>query len=818
MTLRFIDGFDHYSTAYIAKKYDNYSGVSISSDGRYGNCLSHANSASYVRKNFDNQQTLICGAAFKYTQLGAASATFCFYGSTNFQVVFRLNSTGNIEAYRGPSSVLLGTSSAIVPANKWVYLEFKVKVDNTAGTIDVRMNNTNILSLSDIDTQYTAVAYMNRVYLYGYTTGCKYDDVYICDGAGTRNNDFLGDCKVECLFPDANGSINEWTPSAGNNYACVDEQSEPDLTDYVSTTIEGLADLYSVSALEETVGFIYGLQPLVYARTNDAINVHDIAIEIKTYDAYFISADHELDTTSVYYGETQETNPSTGELWTIDEINSAEFGFSATINPTIQVTSQFVVEVLVSLGTIFIAGFNRTADVLLENTQIEFNLTNREDNCTFTVKNGDKPTEGQSVVFIVDDLVFGGIVDEMSDIPQTHDITWYDCKARDYTYQLDRRLVVEDYENYTADEIVRDIITKYCAGFTSTHVYTGAPLVEKKQFPYMKPSDCFKWLVNYVGWDWYVDSNKDVWFFNPNALEFPAPISIDATTETVRNISYTVDIEGLTNRVYVIGGTYLSDLLSPALEWKSDGLMTSWILPWEADYDSASLEVGGLPVTLGESGVDDETAFEYMLDSAKKTISCGTASTPADGTQMSLSCKIPLDVTTWDENKESQIAVAAIQGGDGIYESVIFDDSLTTLEAAIAVAQAEINDRADPIASGNFETFVTGWKPGQIVSINIPARGINNSYVVQKVTVTPYNVGSWKYKVYFGGRLVGLPDYLRAIVSAQQQSKDVLTAVLHKVYKEIEDMTVTDTFVSAVTSPPYVYNDIGSLYDFVELA
>lgn len=816
MALRFIDGFDHYSTGYISKKYDNYSGVAISSSGRHGNCLTHAGSTSYVRKNLDNQQTLICGAAFKYTQLGAGSATFCFYGSTNFQVVFKLNATGNIEAYRGPSTTLLGTSSAIVPANEWVYLEFKVKVDNTAGTIDVRMNNVNILSLSGIDTQYTAVAYSNRIYLYGYTTGCSYDDYYICDGTGTRNNDFLGDCKVECLFPDANGSINEWTPSAGENYACVDEQSEPDLTDYVSTTIEGLADLYSVSALEETVGFIYGLQPLVYARTNDAINVHDIAIEIRTYDAYFISADHELDTTSVYYGEVQETNPSTGELWTIDEISSAEFGFSATVCPTIQVTSQYVVEVLVSLGTIFIAGFNRTADVLIENTQVEFNLTNKEDNCIFTVKSGDKPSGGQSVVFIIDDIVFGGIIDTVSDEQQTHDLTWYNCKARDYTYQLDQKLVVEEYEGYTADEIVDDIIAKYCTAFTGNHVYTGAPVIDRIQFPYKKPSDCFKELAGYIGWDWYVDHEKDVWFFDPTEIEFAAPIDIEATTETVRDIGYNIEMEDLRNRVFVLGGTYLSDLLSPALEWKADGLLTSWTLPWEADYDGASLEVGGSPVTLGEAGVDDETAFEYMLDSAKKTLSCGTASAPADGIQMSLSCRIPQDVITQVDDKDSQTAIAAVQGGDGIYEHVITDDSLTTLGAAASLGQADLDEFADPIVTGSFKTYVTGWKPGQIVSINLPDRGIVNDYVIQKVIVTPYTVGAWEYKVDFGGRLVGLPDYLRSIISAQQ-AKDVTTNILHKIHKETENMTAADSLISAETSPPYLYDDAGSLYDFVEL-
>ena len=61
------------------------------------------------------------------------------------------------------------------------------------------------------------------------------DDLYVLDGTASTpaNNDFLGDVRVEGLDPNAAGSNAAWTPSAGANYACVNETPPTDDTSYV---------------------------------------------------------------------------------------------------------------------------------------------------------------------------------------------------------------------------------------------------------------------------------------------------------------------------------------------------------------------------------------------------------------------------------------------------------------------------------------------------------------------------------------------------------------------------------------------------------
>jgi hypothetical protein len=120
---------------------------------------------------------------------------------------------------------------------------------------------------------------------------------------------------------------------------------------------------------------------------------------------------------------------------------------------------------------------------------------------------------------------------------------------------------------------------------------------------------------------------------------------------------------------------------------------------------------------------------------------------------MSLTARQDIDVITMVEDLESQAAIAAVQGGDGVYEHVIVDDSLTTIQAAEAAGMADLREHANPRVKGSFETEVPGWVPGQIVNINLPDRGVVGEYLVQKVSLSPTwaSPSIWTYRIDYGG-------------------------------------------------------------------
>lgn len=453
---------------------------------------------------------------------------------------------------------------------------------------------------------------------------------------------------------------------------------------------------------------------------------------------------------------------------------------------------------------LYIAGIDRypAADDVIK---IEQALTYEVDTCSFNVA-GSKPAKGSEVIIEDDDAgrLFAGLITSVEIVDKDLQIWAIECD--DYSNLLDRKLVVERYQGKTADWIFKDIAEKYCPDFTVEGVRSGAPEIEDtgSDMYYIFPSAAFKWLCEYVGWHWQPSYYKDLGLFSTDDLVSPAPLKLEPGGP-FRFGGHRIDEEGgIRNRVYVLGGTMLSD--PQGVERKADGVARIWNLPWGPH--ECSFKVGEVPVTLGIENVDKESDYDFLLNFSEKYIRCcsGT-STPAAGATMSLTAQQDIDVITMVEDEESQAAIAAIQGGDGVYEYVITDDSLVTIEAAEAAGLADLREHANPNVSGDFETEVDGWAPGQLVNIALPDRGAEGTFLIQRVTITPFNPSLWTYKIEYGGRVKGIADYLAALISSQQNRKTADTAILHKFVYGQEAIGVTDELITTPRTLPYVCGD-----------
>jgi hypothetical protein len=102
------------------------------------------------------------------------------------------------------------------------------------------------------------------------------------------------------------------------------------------------------------------------------------------------------------------------------------------------------------------------------------------------------------------------------------------------------------------------------------------------------------------------------------------------------------------------------------------------------------------------------------------------------------------------------------------------------------------------------------WQPGQIVEINLPDRGVEGEYLIQRVTITPTwsNPSIWTYRIDYGGRLLGIADFLKALVSAQQKKRNIepSKSIQKYVYGE-ETLELKDELYSATRALPYVCGD-----------
>ena len=337
MTLLFTDSFDHYATADILTKYDDLVNANgntqvVESGGRFSNRMKNTNSSNYVTKIIPTaRQTVIAGRAFNITGTVASDRILIAFldGASTVHTDVRYTTDSKIIVTRNGTQ--LG-SAILTTANTWHYIELKVKVDDSTGTYEARLDGVSIISGTGADTRNGGNATADRVKFGPSVAGNatiddRMDDVYICDDQGSTNNNFLGDVRIECLFPNGDGNSSQLVGSDGNsvnNYLLVDESTPNSDTDYVESSTVGDKDTYAMTNLTSTTGTVYGIQILPFARKTDA-GTRSIKSVTRLSATEEDSADKPLSTGYTYYPDIRETKPG-GGAWSISDVNSAEVG------------------------------------------------------------------------------------------------------------------------------------------------------------------------------------------------------------------------------------------------------------------------------------------------------------------------------------------------------------------------------------------------------------------------------------------------------------------------------------------------------------
>lgn len=337
--LRFCDSFDHYATAQIGQKWTTLgAGGSIAAGGRHGSRLQLLSATGAVTKTLDAQQTWIVGVAIFSADVGSPSTNptgiIALLDAGTVQMDVRMNDATNRQLTITRNGTVLATGTTSLALSTWYFIEFKVFIHDTTGTAELKINGVTELSLTNVDTKNTANASANAVRLgaAGASSGGTqatwlFDDFYVCDGQGATNNNFLGDVRVEAIFPDGNGNSSQMLGSDGNstdNYLLVDEATPNDDTDYVSEDTVDQKDTYAYGSVTPGSGTVHGVQVLPYARKTDA-GARSIKSVARVSGTEEDSATKVLSMSYLYLSDIRETKPG-GGAWSISDVNGAEFG------------------------------------------------------------------------------------------------------------------------------------------------------------------------------------------------------------------------------------------------------------------------------------------------------------------------------------------------------------------------------------------------------------------------------------------------------------------------------------------------------------
>lgn len=126
-----------------------------------------------------------------------------------FQIKLVANSNGLTYKWQVLSnSAVVAQTSDIYKTGEWYYFEFKIKVHQTAGTVQIKVDQSTVVNLTALDTSTKGSGVWGHIDLtlvQRLTSGVgsfHIDDVYILsiEGSGTHE-DFLGDVIVEAVHP-----------------------------------------------------------------------------------------------------------------------------------------------------------------------------------------------------------------------------------------------------------------------------------------------------------------------------------------------------------------------------------------------------------------------------------------------------------------------------------------------------------------------------------------------------------------------------------------------------------------------------------------
>lgn len=398
--------------------------------------------------------------------------------------------------------------------------------------------------------------------------------------------------------------------------------------------------------------------------------------------------------------------------------------------------------------SITIGGVDKTRKILFPSLSIQNILTRKRDICTFvvTTHSGETyvPSLGQEVIITdTNERIFGGVITRIQSAPTAYGVVGHEIECQDFTRRLDQKLVADTFQGQTVLQIITSLRTDY---FPSDFTINGVEVTDEIEyiaFNYKSVAQCLEQLANLTESDWYVDYNKDVHFFKADTVDAPFEVKDDTGSYDYNSLVIRRDNSQIRNSIIVRGGTYLAENFTAELE--ASGV--DYVFPLPYKYENFAATLTGDPLSVGIDRIDDPDAFDALHNSEEKILRFKSADTPTAGSVVIVSGNPKLPVIVNYRSTPDIATLSAVEGNDGEYQYLVNDPTINTKEGARQRALAEIATYSDTLSEGEFLTHTSGLRAGMRIRINSTSRGINEEFIINKVTSTIRKDDAFTYEV-----------------------------------------------------------------------
>jgi len=397
--------------------------------------------------------------------------------------------------------------------------------------------------------------------------------------------------------------------------------------------------------------------------------------------------------------------------------------------------------------------------------------------------------------------IFGGAITTVTKKTEIVNYVDFEVECTDWSFYLDRRLVLERFRNRTINYIIDFILDKYDTdGFTMVNVQ-GEQAIGSISFNRITISEAIQKLADATGFSWYVDYNKDIHFFPKNAE--PAPFNLTDTSNNYiwNSLEIEDSITQIRNAVFVEGGEERGN--ERLEEFTATGTLEerSYYRLAHKFAETPTVTVNGSPRTVGVEFLSDDASFQCMWSFQEKYVRFTDGNIPAVNDDVAVE-GIPLFPVVVRVQNPPSIA------DFGLWEFVIRDTSIQSRNEALDRAQAELQAYSRGVVEASFNTYTPGLKAGQVIRINSPIRGVNESFLIQQVTYQTRTQDQGEYRVRLATlRTITLVELLQNMLKEKGVREGEAETLL--TFLDFTDLGRGTDAIDAITvsSPPYTIAD-----------
>jgi hypothetical protein len=207
--------------------------------------------------------------------------------------------------------------------------------------------------------------------------------------------------------------------------------------------------------------------------------------------------------------------------------------------------------------------------------------------------------------------------------------------------------------------------------------------------------------------------------------------------------------------------------------------------------------------TGGVEGLVDETTVDYVYNSNEKSIRATESETTlnaGDGILLQYYERVPIQLQYQDNGSVN--ALKALGLGDGVFDlDPITDRNIEDVGTALAIAQARVSEFSNATILGSATTDQHGISAGQLLTITDSNRGIDETYVVQKISIKEAG-GEFSdyltYNITFGTTLFGWIEFMQKLLATQDKIELNIDDIVETYVSTDEDVDCDDVSTATI--------------------